>query len=403
MRTGRIFRRCCRCGSRVTTSSCERCGWTDSTWGFVVDTAPKGFPRCQTKRGGFKTEKDAGAAMAELLRDRREGGRADVTTGQFLTGWLRDAASGGSIRRTTAKAYDVAIRVHIVPRLGRLPLRRLSRPLIRDLYEFLRLRGRARGSAGGLAPKTIHNVHLTLHRALQDAVADGLITSNPAARAHRMARFIPTFRCWSAEELHRFLIAADRDAHFALWRLAASTGMRRGEVLGLRWHDVDLQRRLVTVRRQLIRDGDALAFGHPKTAAGRRTICVDANTMLALEKHRVRQAALRGNCNLASGRADDLVFCRANGLPRDPDAVSHQFAELIVRAGLPKIRFHDLRHTHATIALQAAINPKVVQERLGHASVYVTLDTYTHVLPPMHEEAASRIALLVDGRTIGSP
>jgi hypothetical protein len=162
--------------------SCERCGWTDSTWGFVVDTAPKGFPRSQTKRGGFETEKDAGAAMVELLRNRREGDRTDLTTGQFLTGWLRDAASGGSIRRTTAKAYDVAIRVHIVPRLGRVPLRQLSRPLIRDLYEFLRLRGRARGSAGGLAPKTIHNVHLTLHRALQDAVADGFIASNPAAR-----------------------------------------------------------------------------------------------------------------------------------------------------------------------------------------------------------------------------
>jgi integrase len=164
-----------------------------------------------------------------------------------------------------------------------------------------------------------------------------------------MARFVPTFQCWSAEELHRFLVVADGNAHFALWRLAASTGMRRGEVLGLRWQDVDLEHRLVTVRRQLIRDGDALAFGHPKTAAGRRTICIDTNTALALEQLRVRQAALRDGGRLASGRADDLVFCRANGLPRDPDAVSHQFAELIGRAGLPRIRFHDLRHTHATM------------------------------------------------------
>ena len=207
-------------------------------------------------------------------------------------------------------------------------------------------------------------------------MADGLIASNPASRAHRMARFVPTFQCWSAAELHRFLVMSDDDAHFALWRLAASTGMRRGEVLGLRWHDVDLYRHHVTVRRQLVRDGDALAFGHPKTAAGRRTICIDANTVEALIKHRARQASARRDMRLAPAHADDLVFCRANGQPRDPDAVSHQFAELIVRAGLPKIRFHDLRHTHATIALQAAINPKVVQSALA-TPAYTSRSTHT--------------------------
>jgi integrase len=171
--------------------------------------------------------------------------------------------------------------------------------------------------------------------------------------------------------------------------------MRRGEVLGLRWRDLDFRLGRVTVERQLVRNGDHLEFAHPKTAAGHRTICLDAATVAALLEHHRRQ---RGVADDDSG--DDrlaLVFARRDGRPRDPDTVTHQFRVEAERAGMPRIRFHDLRHTHATIALQAAINPKVVQERLGHASVKVTLDTYTHVLPPLHQEAATRIAALVDG------
>jgi len=151
----------------------------------------------------------------------------------------------------------------------------------------------------------------------------------------------------------------------------------------------------VTVERQLVRNGDHLEFAHPKTAAGHRTICLDAATIAALLERRRCQAGLSDGDQEGDGTA--LVFGRPDGRPRDPDTVTHQFRVEAERAGMPRIRFHDLRHTHATIALQAAINPKVVQERLGRASVKVTLDTYTHVLPPLHQEAAARIAALVDG------
>jgi integrase len=181
-----------------------------------------------------------------------------------------------------------------------------------------------------------------------------------------------------------------------MWRMSASTGMRRGELLGLRWRDIDLERGMVCVQRQLIRNGRVMEFCHPKTPAGRRTICLDVATVSELVAHQERQAEVVGTVDGFPGHDLDLVFCRKNGQPKDPDAVSHRFVELVKRLGLPRIRLHDLRHTHATIALQAAINPKVVQERLGHASVNVTLDTYTHVLPPMHRDAASRIAALVD-------
>jgi len=320
-------------------------------------------------------------------------GANDVTTGQYLAAWHADLSAGGSNQPTTAKAYDVAIRVHIVHRLGRVQLRLLSRGLIKQMYADLQLRGRARKPAGGLSPKAIHNIHLTLHRALEDAIEDELIPTNPSNRAHRMGQSLPTVRCWSPWELHRFLVAVEDEPDYPLWRLAANTGMRRGELLGLCWTDFDLDRGQVSVQRQLVRNGDSVEFGHPKTAAGRHTVCIDRATAEILAAHRRQQIEA-----CPPPRAiPDLVFCRADGRPRDPDAVTHQFIERAIRAGLPRIRLHDLRHTHASIALQAEINPKVVQERLGHASVKVTLDTYTHVLPPMHRAAAFRIPALVDG------
>jgi integrase len=326
-----------------------------------------------------------------MAREARESA-AGLTLGSYLTEWLTAVAAGGSIRPTTAKAYEVALRVHVIPRLGRVPLETLSRKLVRELYDHLLLDGRARAPKGGLSLKSIHNVHLTLHRALEDALDDGLIRANPSTRAHRMGHSLPVVRCWSPSELHKFLEAVRGSDDYPLWRLAAATGMRRGELIGLMWRDFDLMLGRVTIQRQLIRNGEHLEFAYPKTAAGRRTICLDPRTIATLLEHRRRQSAESGD----EENKTDVVFARPDGRPRDPDAISHQFRAAAERAGLPRIRLHDLRHTHATLALQAAINPKVVQERLGHASVRVTLDTYTHVLQPMHEEAAIRIAALFD-------
>ena len=399
MRRGRVFKRCSGCGARVPRLECLECRSRTASWTYVIDTAPIGFPRRQKSRGGFSTKYLARQAMTQALSapdSSSAGGIADLTVGEYLASWLSTVRAGGSIRPTTAKAYDVAVRVHIVPSLGRVPLRLLTRTLIKEMYADLQIRGRARRPAGGLSLKAVHNVHLTLHRALEEALDDGLIPSNPSNRAHRMGNSLPAVRGWSAAELHTFLTAVEDEPDYPLWRLAASTGMRRGELLGLRWTDIDLDRGLVSVQRQLVRNGDALEFGHPKTAAGRRTVCLDQTTVRILADHRDRQARIAAARTFVA----DLVFCRANGAPRDPDVVTHQFIERAVRAGLPRIRLHDLRHTHASIALQAEINPKVVQERLGHASVKVTLDTYTHVLPPMHRAAASRIADLVDASTM---
>ena len=272
-----------------------------------------------------------------------------LTTGEYLSAWAELVAGDGSIRPTTAKNYDVAVRVHIVPTLGTVPLQQLTRRMIQGLYQVLRDSGRARGVPGGLSPKSVYNVHLTLHRALEDAVADGLLHYNPSARAHRCTAPATRMRVWSSTELRAFLASVEDEPWFALWRLAATTGMRRGELLGLCWRDVDLDRERLNIRRQLQGSGRATRFAPPKTEAGRRCIALDPITVEALRQHKSRHSV-----TWSTG------------------------------------------HAHATLALQAGVHPKVVQERLGHASVKVTLDTYSHVLPPMHQEAAARVAAPID-------
>jgi hypothetical protein len=166
MRTGRTYRRCCSCGRTVTARHCTSCGSSAFTWTFVVDVAAKGCPRQQKKKGGFVTRSEAVAAMNRLQLELADGtyiGLTYLTTGEYLSAWSESVAVDGSIRPTTAKTYDIAVRVHIVPVLGSVPLQQLTRNTIRGLYEALRESGRARGAPGGLAPKAVYNVHLTLN------------------------------------------------------------------------------------------------------------------------------------------------------------------------------------------------------------------------------------------------
>jgi Phage integrase, N-terminal SAM-like domain/Arm DNA-binding domain len=230
VRTGRVFRRCCSCGRTVSERHCRACGSGCFTWTFVVDVAARGCPRQQKKKGGFTTKAEALAAMNRLQLELADGtyvGLTYLTTGEYLTAWAEVVAGDGSIRPTTAKNYDVAVRVHIVRTLGAVPLQQLTRRMIQGLYQVLRETGRARGLPGGLSPKSVYNVHLTLHRALEDAVADGLLRYNPAARAHRCTAPATRMRVWSSTELRTFLTSVEDEHWFALWRLAQPCGNHR--------------------------------------------------------------------------------------------------------------------------------------------------------------------------------
>ncbi|MGD0121711.1 MAG: site-specific integrase [Candidatus Limnocylindrales bacterium] len=204
-------------------------------------------------------------------------------------------------------------------------------------------------------------------------------------------------RTWTGRQVAGFLDFVGSDRLFCLWRVAFFTGMRRGELLGLRWRDVDLDGAALSIQQTYIRGAEGLGYGAPKTAKGRRRITLDAETVGILRAQKRAQATLRIRAG-SIWKDNDLVFAREDGSPIDPDVVSTQFYRLTARAGLPRIRLHDIRHTHATLLLMAGVHPKVVSERLGHSSILITLDTYSHVLPGLQEDAVDRFAAVVGAK-----
>jgi integrase len=256
--------------------------------------------------------------------------------------------------------------------------------------------------AAGLAPKTIRNVHGVLSKALGDAERWGLASRNPARLADPPAVTRPRVRVWSPEQTRAFLATVAADRLFAAWLLAVTTGMRRGELLGLRWADVDLDVGVVRVAQARVRAGNRVEAGEPKTARGRRTIALDPATVAALRQHRTRQAQerlLADPSDIDSG----LVFTMPDGAPIHPNRFSLWFRTRVRAANLPAIRLHDLRHSYATAGLAAGVPPKVMSERLGHATVAFTLDTYTSALPALDKSAADVVAGLILGTDVSKP
>jgi integrase len=283
--------------------------------------------------------------------------------------------------------------LHVVPNLGSMWLDRVESEDLSRLYRYLLQSGRKDGR-GGLSPRTVRYVHTIILRTFSDAVRLGETSANPAASADppsaRSAR-APVLPVWSPVELAQFLRTVKEDPLYPAFYLAATSGMRRGELLGLWWCDVDFEQHELRVVQTLIAVGHEPQLSVPKTDRGRRTIALDGETMAVLARHH-RDCKCLGKRPL---RSDDLVFLGKGGEAIHPDCFTHTFKRRVERAGVPPIRFHDLRHTHATMALRAGIHPKVVSERLGHSSVGITLDTYSHYVPSLHREAADAIAALL--------
>ena len=277
-------------------------------------------------------------------------------------------------------------------RIGRVPLRHLRPDHLERLYADLLDDGRADG-AGGLNNKTVVEIHMILRRALDDAVRRGWILTNPARIAHAPKRrplSSNTSRVWNAHQLGAFLASTrDHRYHAALW-VTANTGMRRGEILGLRWGDVDLDTAHLSVTRSLVSVGYELHETRGKSRTARRAINLDPRTIEVL--HAWRQQRRRRGPRVRPRRSRRSRLRPTRRSPDPPATAVGRVPETRARSGLPRVRFHDLRHTHATLLLKAGVPIKVVSERLGHSTPGFTMATYQHVIPGMQQEAAHTFA-----------
>jgi integrase len=330
------------------------------------------------------TRQEAARLLAAALRDRDMGlpGMRDErqTIATYLTAWLEIVRP--TIRPRTWKRYEQYCQLHVVPALGRVRLTRLTPQHLQTLY--------AQELAAGVSPSSVNHLHTVLHSALENAYRTGQIARNVSdlVKPPRMAEH--AMRVLDEAETRALLEAAAGDRFEALYVLAVSTGMRQGELLALKWRDVDLDAGALFVRATLQRTLAGFVFAEPKTARSRRQIALSQASVAALTAHRKRQLTVRLSMGEVWDGTLDLVFPNTVGRPMEGEHITQrQFYPLLRRAGLPLMRFHDLRHTAATLLLRRGINPKIVSETLGHASVAITLDIYSHVLPDMQQQAAA--------------
>ena len=328
-----------------------------------------------------KTRQDVSKKLTKAMADRDGGITFDagtLTVSEYLDRWMKDSVRG-TVRLSTVERHEINVRVHINPALGQVKLKSLTPAHVRALHR--------EKLDGGSSPATVRKIHSTLHKALAQAVADGLIPRNAAdVKAPRPAP--DEMRPLSESEARTFLEVASEERFEALYVLAITTGLRRGELLGLRWDDADLEKGTLRVGRSLVREGGRYTLGDTKTKRGRRQVNLTPRTVNTLRAHRKRQ--LEERVRLAGLYEDQgLIFATSAGTPIQPEnLVKRSFKPLLKKAGLPEIRFHDLRHTCATLLLGRGVHPKMVQELLGHATIAMTLDTYSHYLPSMGDQAS---------------
>jgi integrase len=357
-------------------------------WSYVLEL-PRGEDgrRRQEMKSGFASRKEAVAALEEARVQQRSGERV-ASDRQTLAAYLPTWLDGLDRKPATMEAYRRVVDAHLIPGLGRHRLQQLTPPQLKAFYRALQ-------ENKGLSPTTVQLVHQVLSKALSDAVHDGLLASNPAGKVKAPARATPEMQTWTQAQASAFLAHVAGERLAAMWRLFLTTGMRRGEVAALRWKDVDLDRGTLSVRQTGNIVSGVWTVGTPKgrkdaTAKSRR-LALDPGTVETLRKHRAAQAAER----LAWGtdwQDHGLVFVREDGSPLNPSTIGQQLTVRAKQAGLPHIRVHDLRHTYATLALEAGVHPKVVSERLGHANIGITLNLYSHVSEGMDRAAADLVA-----------
>lgn len=345
-----------------------------SSWTVVIeagrDPATGQRRRIYKAVRGNKTQ--AKQVMDQLLAELQQGTYVKpekITLAEYLNEWLETACKP-RLAPKTIEGYATCINRHIGPALGQIYLSDLQPMHIQMLYTDLLNKG--------LSKRTVELVHTVLRAGLKQAVKWQMIPRNPADATEPPRPQRREMQALGPQELQRILDAAAESPIADVVLLAAYTGMRRGEILALRWEDVDLQNKVIFVQRNLVRVNQETIIKTPKTQRGSRRIPIDDEIVSALRR-------------LRSVSQSDWVFSRKDGSPLDPSTVTHQFKRIARQAGFPSLRLHDLRHTYATILLTQGVQAKVVQELLGHESITTTIDTYTHVVESLQREAANII------------
>ena len=357
----------------------------DSSWELTIDLGRDDKGKRRRKFVSVKgTKAQAQRKLRELLTSVDKGMPLDTskaTVTAFLETWLTDYAETNTAPRTV-EGYREKIWAYILPHFGDVPLVKLTPQHVQSLYREMLGRG--------LSPRTVLQTHRILREALKHGVKWGLLLRNvcdavdpPKPRSKEMTAL-------DTAGVEKFLDTAFNTPYGAFFFLAIYTGLRRGELLGLRWSAVKLKARSLSVTETIQRlNGQGLVSSEPKTKRSRRLVSLPPDALALLTGLKVKQREDREAVGLGWSESD-YVFSHSDGRPFHPDTVTHSFAEIIKRSGLPHLRLHDLRHTHATMMMEQGVNPKIVSERLGHASVVITLDTYSHVSPGLQEEAAIR-------------
>ncbi|MFH0801161.1 MAG: site-specific integrase [bacterium] len=346
----------------------------------------------------FKTRKEAQDWISKTSHEKQTGAYIEphtVTVGEWLDRWLMDYMKP-HLKPTTWTGYETLIRRHLKPTIGDILLRELQAIELQRLYRAKLEKGRTDGK-GGLSSHYVHYIHAVIHEALKQAVKEQLIYRNVAEAVKLPGKVDREIRPLSVDEIARFLEAAQDHRLGAAFLLELGTGLRRGELLALHWKEVDFKKGLLSVKFSLARayvdrkkTKTALVFLEPKTKSSKRLIPIPEEIILELKALKARQNEER----LFFGEAyekNDLVFCSEDGRPLDPRNFSRRFENILKKARLPRIRFHDLRHTFATRLLELNEHPKIVQELLGHSRITTTLDIYSHVDPELKVKAAGRL------------
>ncbi|WP_079475581.1 tyrosine-type recombinase/integrase [Marinococcus halophilus] len=333
---------------------------------------------------GYSTKAAAEKDLPGLVQKLQEGTYVEPSTmalEKYLEHWYKIKVD--SVASSTAKLYTSLIHKQIVPFIGHIPMHQLKPMHIEKLYQTLR-------NEEGLSGTTVNKVHGLLRKALDDAYKKNYVIDNVALKVDPPKRSDKEMAYWTKEESRLFLDAIADDSHYLFFFLALATGMRPGEILGLKWEDVDTEEQQLYVRRTLTRDMELKA---PKTKTSQRVISLDEHTMSALKKHGLQQKEMKMR-NKKIYTEQGLIFATSNGTP-----ISHRnilrtwyrrTKPLFESEAVRPIRMYDLRHTHASLLLKANVHPKIVSERLGHSSVRMTLDTYSHVIPSLQKEVAEK-------------